>query len=186
MAKFKLLSLVVVISMSIMACGKKDSSFKARYSTNGSGARAVDSSRNEAAANYAQSYGLKNLDVINIQKQGSSGSVKVTSTIILNDTALDISTTHSGTQEVASSSPMNIGGYSVYVNTMCSNASCDLYFVMLTAYKAQTPVMQAGVMKYFADSSQDTYQWISGSGFVPFYGSTWYDTNTMIGILLTK
>lgn len=180
-----LLALTAIMMLG-SACAKKDSDFKGRYATNASGARAIDAGRSEQAANYAQTFGLKNLDVINIRKQGYQGGFGVESTILLNDTALDIKTAHQADEEIQTSTPININGYSVYVNTRCSNANCDFYFIMLTAYQNGSPVMQAGVMKSFNPTYADTYQWISGSGFVPFYSSDWYDKGTMIGILLSK
>lgn len=168
------------------ACAKKNSDFAGRYATNASGARAIDASRSEQAAQFAQTYGLKTLDVINIRKQGSAGAYEVQSTILVNDIALDIKTTHQADEEVQTVEPVSIGGYSVSINTRCSNANCDFYFIMLTAYQNQKPVMQAGVMKSHLSTYGDTYQWISGSAFVPFYGSDWYDRGTMIGLLLSK
>jgi len=184
MKKSNTLLLGLLLAVALSACGKKDSSFAARYAKNASGATAVDVTRNQRAAEVAQTYGLKNLDVINISKQGSSGAVQVSSTILLNDTALDIRSEHTGANEVTTQ--LQISGYNVYVNTMCSNANCDIYFVMLTAYQGNTPVMQAGVMRYFTDTSRDRYQWVQGGSFIPFYGNEWKTPGTMIGILLTS
>lgn len=184
----KLVSLLSLAGILVLgsACAKKNSDFVGRYATNASGAKAIDANRSEQAANFAQTYGLKTLDVINIRKQGYAGSFEMHSTILLNDTALDIKTSHQADEEVQTSTPINIDGYSVYVNTRCSNANCDYYFIMLTAYQKEQRVMQAGVMKSNSPSHSDTYQWISGSGFVPFYTNDWYDKGTMIGLLLSK
>lgn len=186
MKAFKTLLTVLVVGTALVGCGKKDSDFKARYAKNASGARAIDPARSEQAIQTAQAHGMTNLDVINIRKQGTNGYQEVYSTVLVNGTAVDIKTSHQGTEEIASQQPSDIAGYKVYINTMCSSANCEMYFIMLTAYKGSTPVMQAGVMKYFPDAAKDTYQWVEAGRFVPFYAQDWYDKSTMIGILLSK
>lgn len=175
--------ILVAAALTLSACGKKDSSFKARYTTNAMGASAIDPARNQAAAEAADVNGYK-LDVVSVTKGGQSyNGTQVSVQIMVNNTAQNIYTVHNGENVVQGS--VNVGGLTLQVHALCTG-SCDTYYLMVSGYQGGREIIQEGIKKSFYNASQDRYQWFQAGQFMPFWGGSYSATNGMIGYLNSK
>lgn len=176
--------LLLAAGLSLSACGKKDSSFAARYTQNAMGANGIDPAQNQIAAESAAAAGYE-LDVVGISGVSySDGRIKITSKIMVNNKVQDISTVHNGTNIVEGS--LNLEGLDLKVIAMCADTSCEPYYLMISGYKGQTEIIQEGIKKHFKTTGNDRYQWIQAGKFLNFQSASNASSSGMVSLLNSK
>lgn len=178
---------LMTIALTMSACGKKNSDFAARYAKNKMGAQVADGHRTQAAGELAAAQGLE-ADVVNIQRfwtpEGQPGARFVTSTILINNQEMPVTTTHGGTEVVEGK--VDVNGYTVVFHSMCANVSCNPYYASLEVYQNNKMIIQEGVRKYFEKTNTDEidlYQWFQPAEALPFIGADSLDAKGMVGYL---
>lgn len=180
---FKITMMVAVLSLA--ACAKKDSSFKARYTRNAFGAQAIDPARNQIAAEQADAQGYQ-LDVVGITgERYSDGKLKITSKIMVNDQVQNIYTVHSTNGQVVKGQ-ITLNGLTLVIEATCADSNCEPYYLSVSAFNGSREVIQEGVKKSFNNSSYDRYQWFQPGSFMKFWSGSYSDPSGMIGYLNSK
>lgn len=176
---------VLSLALALSACGKKDSSFQARYMKNAFGAQAVDPALNQAAATQADAMGYQ-LDVVGITgAKYADGRLKITSSIMVNNQVQNIYTVHSQPGQVVKGQ-VTLNGLTLVVETTCMDQNCEPFYMSVAGFKGSQQVIQEGIKKSFVNSEYDRYQWFQSGAFKPFWNGSSSDINSVIGFLNSK
>lgn len=180
-------ALLLLGSLALTACAKKDSEFAARYAKNRMGATVVDGVKTQQAAEQAAAQGLE-ADIVGVKRywtpEGQPGPRVVMATILINNTEFPVTSHHYGTEVVNGS--VTVNGYNISYEAMCGDANCNPYYASMKVYSNGRLVIQEGVRIYFERSSAahtDLYQWLSPGQELPFMGSDVQDARGMVGYL---
>ncbi|UXR63538.1 hypothetical protein EZJ49_10670 [Bdellovibrio bacteriovorus] len=174
-------------SLALSACAKKDSNFAARYAKNRMGATVVDGVKTQQAAEQAAAQGVE-ADIVGVKRywtpEGQPGPRVVMATILINNTEFPVTSHHSGTEVVNGS--VTVNGYNISYEAMCGDSSCNPYYASMKVYSNGRLVIQEGVRIFFEKNNQaqtDLYQWLPAGQELPFMGSDVQDTRGMVGYL---
>lgn len=187
MKKANLIFALVVVSLALSACAKKDSEFAARYAKNKAGALVVDGKKTQEAAEYAAALGLE-ADIVAVQKYFSNmdteyGPYLVMAKILINNKEIPVTMSHIGTKIVEGQT--TVDGHVVVFHSICSNAACSPYYAAMEVYKNGERLIQVGLRKYFNPTAQqkDLYEFFKPADALPLMGTTLDDTRGMVGYL---
>lgn len=178
-----LLSALVILTMGLSACAKKDSGFAERYAKNRLGAQVADGVKTQAAAENAAAQGLE-ADILKIQRTQSGSGIAVSALILINNQQVPVTTTHYDTQAI--NGTVNMGTYQIQYHALCGNESCNPYYAAMEVYQNGRIIIQEGLKYYFERTSsehRDVYQWFSPGEELPLVGSSANDVNGMVGYL---
>lgn len=190
MKKLNLLIILVMASLTLAACAKRDSEFAARYKTNKAGAEVVDGHKAQEAAEQAATQGLE-ADIVAVQKyftdMNSYGPYIVTARILINNYEMPITMSHTMTngQHNVVRGSSTIAGHTVVFNAVCGNAECSPYYAAMEVYQNNQMVMQVGLMKHFnaAQVGLDRYQFFKPTEALPLVGNPMSGAPGMVDFL---
>ena len=180
---------LILLALSLAACGQKDASYASKYAVNGIGASVANGANTQAAADAAATAGVT-VDVTAMSITSiDDGSTAIASQITLNGQVASITTYHSGSEQTGGT--VTIGSYSVNYEALCLD-NCSTYYISINVMSsAGSLIIQEGVRKSFAAYDSDTgagtsiYQLFSSADALNTFVDTsnMNDPNTMVGYL---
>lgn len=194
MKSLKPFAAVLIAALALSACAKKDSDFAAKYKTNKMGAEAANVEETAAADALALAAGV-DIDIVAITRATSSTEKVVTSTVVINNYQVSLTTRHAA-QEIRTGQ-MTSGNVTITASAVCALASCNPYYVSIQIYKDNKLLMQQGVRKYFdanggGSNTLDRYAKIKPEDSIPLTSGSTYSTadltndKTIVGYLNTN
>lgn len=182
---------LIVLALSLTACGSKDPNYAAKFAVNGMGATVANGTTTASAAATAEADGVT-VDITSMNVSSvDDGSTAITSIISLNGQTGSITTFHTGNEQ--NGGTITINGYTVDYDALCLD-SCSTYYISVNVMSSTgSLIVQEGVRKSFATYDSDTgagtaiYQMFAAADALTTFVNTsnLNDPNTMVGYLST-
>lgn len=165
----RVMFVILIGAAALVSCAKKDSDFKGRKNAAGANLVGSAAANDRAAAAAAASGYVPDIMAIN-PPQFTAQGVTVTSQIKVNTSLFNISITNTAINQLASVSGATVGDLMLEASGQCADAGCAVYYLQLKFSRANQPVEQIVMKKFFgnADGSNDFYITRGPSEFMSF------------------